>query len=110
MPEVVATTVTRARTGLIGLKGYLGAIGLADSRDCRCGEGAETVKHLVLSCQHPQVREARKKAYGWRPRPWNVRHELKTRPEMLAEFLLKSGALGHIGRANRSQWALVGQH
>lgn len=48
---IMATVVIRARIGAIGLRGYLGCIGLAETREYPCGHGVETVKHIVISCR-----------------------------------------------------------
>lgn len=102
-PRALTTTIIRARTQAIGLKGYLGAIGMAPTRECECGGGIETVKHLVLSC--PKQNHLRKRIWKWeRHFPTDLREELGVTQKAIkiAVFLLRSGTLGQQGRANKS--------
>ena len=102
-PRALTTTIIRARTQVIGLRGYLGAIGLTQTRECECGGGIETVKHLVLSC--PKYNHLRKRIWKWERRfPIDLREELGDTQKAIkiAVFLLRSGTLGQQGRANKS--------
>ena len=74
---------------------------MAPTRECDCGMGIETVKHLVLSCsRHHQLRQTIWKGDG----PTDLREELdnKQKAIKIAVFLLRSGTLGQQGRANKS--------
>ena len=105
VPKVTASTIIRARTGAIGLKGYLGSIRLADTKDCECGRGKETVKHLVLNCSLPRMERGRRKMWGqFRQAPTDINETLSDRDtaQHIAYFLMRSGILGHLGRVNRS--------
>ena len=86
---------------MIGLKGYLGAIHCAPTRECDCGMGIEMVKHLVLSCARHQ--ELRRRIWG-SDSPIDLREELgdKQKAIKIAVFLLRTGTLGQQGRANKS--------
>lgn len=90
----------RARTGAIGLKGYLESIRIAPTMRCSCG-AVETVKHMVLSC--PLYNDLRDRIWG-EEKPWDIRKELNNAQTAtkIAVFLIKSGALGQQGRANHS--------
>jgi len=105
-PRIFSTIIIRARTQAIGLKGYLGAKNLAPTRECDCGMGIETVKHLVLSCsKYQQLRQS-----IWRSAsPIDLREELgnKQKAIKIAVFLLRSGTLGQQGRANKSAAELL---
>lgn len=108
MPKLLATTIIRARTGAIGLKGYLGKINIADTRECHCGSSAETVKHLVLGCSDEMIRAHREDIWGKHP-PRDINSELCDREGAMkiARFLLKTGLLGQQGRPNESARSLI---
>ena len=105
-PRALSTIIIRARTQAIGLKGYLGAIRMAPTRECECGMGIETVKHLVLSCsKYQQLRQSIWKGDN----PIDLREELgdKQKAIKIAVFLLRSGTLGQQGRANKSAVEII---
>ena len=108
-PRAFSTTIIRARTQAIGLKGYLGAIRCAPTRECDCGMGIETVKHLVLSCTRQQ--ELRRTIWG-PDGPIDLREELTNTQKAIkiAVFLLRSGTLGQQGRANKSAVEVLRQY
>ena len=100
MQKAAASTIIRARTGTIGPKGYLGSTKLADSRDCECGRGVKTVKHLVLNCIKPRIQALRTEIW---PQPLtDVGRGLLDPLEAtnIAKLLLRSHTLGQIGRVN----------
>ena len=101
MPRVISSTVIRARTGCIGLKAWLGLRGLADSRQCECGEGVEDVKYLVFSC--PKFRGFEGENLGNRT-PVSMSEELSEADKAIkiARFLIRTGALGQLGRAEKA--------
>ena len=110
-PRALTTTIIRARTQVIGLKGYLGTIGLAPTRECECGGGIETVKHLVLSC--PEYNHLRKRIWKREGRfPTDLREELGDTQKAIkiAVFLLRTGTLGQQGRANKSAAELLNRY
>jgi hypothetical protein len=61
LTKAQSSLLTQARVGAIGLRGFLFRARVPDVNTplCACGEGVETVEHLVVWCRHPP-----------RPKPW----------------------------------------
>ena len=57
MSQADSSVILQARTGKIGLRSYLHSIGAEDSRNCPCGEEAQSVQHILLCC--PEFEELR---------------------------------------------------
>ena len=57
MSRAESSVIVQARTGKIGLRSYLHLIGAENSRNCPCGEGAQSVQHILLCC--PEFEELR---------------------------------------------------
>ena len=92
--KAIASVVVQMRTGKIGLKSYLKKINAAPDDTCACGNGVETVRHVVMDCPlyHPQRR-----------RVWGDLHQIRDIGDILsdpaqafkaASFMISTGLLG----------------
>lgn len=86
------SVLVQARTGKIGLRHQLHSIGAEDSKDCRCGEGPQTVQHVLLC--YPEFDELREKMWeGKRETDLSILLGTPGLAKKAAQFLIETGEL-----------------
>ena len=109
LKRAVAAVLFQMRTGKIGLNDYLWHIHRAESPLCTCGEGRQTVRHVLLDCNNH--RELRREVWeapgsGWNglSSPTNIK-AIWENPQLAktaAIYMLRTGLLGQFTRPKSS--------
>ena len=98
-----SSILVQARTGKIGLRDFLfkRRVPGFDSPWCNCGQGRETVRHILVFC--PRERERREHLVQALGEPIDTDRMLSTpgKAGIIARWLLRSGRLGMFQLANQ---------
>jgi len=88
LTKAQSSLLSQARTGDIGLRDYLFKVKVPEVRTpyCGCGEGRETVEHLVVWCSNPPLQ-----------RPWD-RQEIRSRRDLQAVLQVANARSGRLVR------------
>ena len=101
MSRTESSEIVQARMRKIGLWSYLHSIGVEDSRNCTCGEEAQSVQHILLCC--PEFEELRETMWETqRKTDLKTLLELSELAKRAVQFLINTRLLTQFSWANLS--------